>query len=46
MPKHVSDLQAPLVDTIPLQLLDYHVAILKSTDVDQPRNLANSATVE
>jgi glucosamine--fructose-6-phosphate aminotransferase (isomerizing) len=36
----------PLVFTIPLQLLAYHVAVLKGTDVDQPRNLAKSVTVE
>ncbi len=46
MPKHVSYFQAPLVYTVPLQLLAYHVAILKGTDVDQPRNLAKSVTVE
>ena len=34
------------VKTSPLQLLSYHVAILKGTDVDQPRNLAKSVTVE
>jgi glucosamine--fructose-6-phosphate aminotransferase (isomerizing) len=37
---------APIIFTIPLQLLSYHVAILKGTDVDQPRNLAKSVTVE
>ncbi|MEW8460673.1 MAG: glutamine--fructose-6-phosphate transaminase (isomerizing) [Candidatus Thiodiazotropha endolucinida] len=37
---------APIVYTVPLQLLSYHVAILKGTDVDQPRNLAKSVTVE
>jgi glucosamine--fructose-6-phosphate aminotransferase (isomerizing) len=37
---------APVVFTIPLQLLAYHVAVLKGTDVDQPRNLAKSVTVE
>ena len=37
---------APIVYTIPLQLLAYHVAVLKGTDVDQPRNLAKSVTVE
>jgi len=37
---------APIVYTIPLQLLSYHVAIIKGTDVDQPRNLAKSVTVE
>jgi glucosamine--fructose-6-phosphate aminotransferase (isomerizing) len=46
MPKHVSYFQAPAIYTIPLQLLSYHVAILKGTDVDQPRNLAKSVTVE
>jgi len=39
-------LLAPIVYTIPLQLLAYHVAVLKGTDVDQPRNLAKSVTVE
>lgn len=37
---------APIVYTIPLQLLSYHVAVAKGTDVDQPRNLAKSVTVE
>ena len=37
---------APIIFTIPLQILAYHVAILKDTDVDQPRNLAKSVTVE
>ena len=46
MPRHVTYFQAPAVYTIPLQLLSYHVAILKGTDVDQPRNLAKSVTVE
>jgi glutamine---fructose-6-phosphate transaminase (isomerizing) len=46
MPRHVTYFQAPVVYTIPLQLLAYHVAILKGTDVDQPRNLAKSVTVE
>ncbi|MFO1427095.1 MAG: glutamine--fructose-6-phosphate transaminase (isomerizing) [Steroidobacteraceae bacterium] len=46
MPKHVTYFQAPAVYTIPLQLLSYHVAILRGTDVDQPRNLAKSVTVE
>jgi glucosamine--fructose-6-phosphate aminotransferase (isomerizing) len=46
MPKHVSHFQAPAIYTIPLQLLAYHCAILKGTDVDQPRNLAKSVTVE
>ena len=46
MPKHVSHFQASTIYTIPLQLLAYHCAILKGTDVDQPRNLAKSVTVE
>jgi glucosamine--fructose-6-phosphate aminotransferase (isomerizing) len=46
MPKHVTYFQAPTIYTIPLQLLAYHVAILRGTDVDQPRNLAKSVTVE
>jgi glucosamine--fructose-6-phosphate aminotransferase (isomerizing) len=46
MPRAVSYFQAPVVYTIPLQLLAYHVAILRGTDVDQPRNLAKSVTVE
>ena len=37
---------APVISTIPLQLLAYHVAVLRGTDVDQPRNLAKSVTVE
>ncbi len=43
---HAPDVIAPMVYTIPLQLLSYHVAVLKGTDVDQPRNLAKSVTVE
>jgi len=43
---HCSDFLAPIVYTIPLQLLSYHVAVIKGTDVDQPRNLAKSVTVE
>jgi glucosamine--fructose-6-phosphate aminotransferase (isomerizing) len=46
MPKHVSHFQAAAVYTVPLQLLSYHCAILRGTDVDQPRNLAKSVTVE
>ena len=42
----VPDLLAPIVYVVPLQLLSYHVAVLKGTDVDQPRNLAKSVTVE
>ena len=37
---------APILYTIPVQLLAYHVAVVKGTDVDQPRNLAKSVTVE
>ncbi|MCG6863237.1 MAG: glutamine--fructose-6-phosphate transaminase (isomerizing) [Chromatiaceae bacterium] len=43
---HVDSLVSPLIFTVPLQLLAYHVAVLKGTDVDQPRNLAKSVTVE
>lgn len=43
---HVDELVAPIIYTIPLQLLSYYVAIIKGTDVDQPRNLAKSVTVE
>jgi len=46
MPVRVTELQAPVVFSIPMQLLAYHVAVLKGTDVDQPRNLAKSLTVE
>ena len=46
MPAQIQDFQAPIIYTIPLQLLAYHVAVLKGTDVDQPRNLAKSVTVE
>jgi glucosamine--fructose-6-phosphate aminotransferase (isomerizing) len=42
----VHELIAPLVYAVPVQLLAYHVAVLKGTDVDQPRNLAKSVTVE
>ena len=45
MPK-VNDIVAPIFYTIPMQLLSYHVALIKGTDVDQPRNLAKSVTVE
>ena len=37
---------APILYSIPVQLLAYHVAVAKGTDVDQPRNLAKSVTVE
>lgn len=46
LPVEVTALQAPVIFTVPLQLLAYHVAVLKGTDVDQPRNLAKSLTVE
>ena len=36
----------PILSIVPLQLLAYHVAVLRGTDVDQPRNLAKSVTVE
>ena len=42
----VPDLFAPMLYAIPAQLLAYHTAIAKGTDVDQPRNLAKSVTVE
>ena len=42
----IPELIAPIIYTIPLQLLAYHVAVLKGTDIDQPRNLAKSVTVE
>jgi len=42
----VPDSVAPIVYTVPLQLLAYHTAVMKGTDVDQPRNLAKSVTVE
>ncbi len=42
----VDNMISPIIYTIPLQLLSYHVAVLKGTDVDQPRNLAKSVTVE
>jgi glucosamine--fructose-6-phosphate aminotransferase (isomerizing) len=43
---HADRLIAPIVYTVPLQLLAYHVAVLRGTDVDQPRNLAKPVTVE
>ena len=46
MPAEIQDFQAPILYIIPLQLLAYHVGVLKGTDVDQPRNLAKSVTVE
>ncbi|MBI1326580.1 MAG: glutamine--fructose-6-phosphate transaminase (isomerizing) [Alphaproteobacteria bacterium] len=43
---HVHDFVAPILYAIPVQLLAYHTAVIKGTDVDQPRNLAKSVTVE
>ena len=42
----VSDLLSPILSIIPLQLLAYHIAVRRGCDVDQPRNLAKSVTVE
>ena len=42
----VNEIISPIIYTIPLQLLAYHVALIKGTDVDKPRNLAKSVTVE
>ena len=42
----VDPVVAPILYAIPVQLLAYHVAVIKGTDVDQPRNLAKSVTVE
>jgi glucosamine--fructose-6-phosphate aminotransferase (isomerizing) len=44
-PRHVGVL-SPILHTIPVQMLAYHAALLKGTDVDKPRNLAKSVTVE
>ena len=43
---HVSEVTAPIYYTVPMQLLSYHVALIKGTDVDQPRNLAKAVTAE
>ena len=43
---HIDNLLSPILLTIPLQLLAYHVALLKNCDIDKPRNLAKSVTVE
>jgi len=43
---HVSEITAAIYYTIPMQLLSYYVALIKGTDVDQPRNLAKAVTVE
>ena len=42
----ISEWLAPIIYSVPVQLLSYHVAVLRGTDVDQPRNLAKSVTVE
>ncbi|MDE3110998.1 MAG: SIS domain-containing protein, partial [Acidobacteriota bacterium] len=42
----VPDLLAPIIEVVPLQLLAYHIAVRRGCDVDQPRNLAKSVTVE
>jgi len=42
----VNNIIAPILYVVPLQLLSYHVALLKGTDIDKPRNLAKSVTVE
>ena len=44
--KNLGRITAPIIFTIPLQLLSYHVAIIRETNVDKPRNLAKSVTVE
>ena len=41
-----SDLLSPILSVVPLQLLSYHIAVRRGCDVDQPRNLAKSVTVE
>ena len=43
---HCPEALDPIIFTVPLQLLSYHVAVMKGTDVDHPRNLAKSVTVE
>ena len=45
LPEHYGEL-SPILHVVPLQLLSYHVALVKGTDVDKPRNLAKSVTVE
>jgi glucosamine--fructose-6-phosphate aminotransferase (isomerizing) len=45
LPEHYG-LLSPVLHVVPLQLLSYHVALVKGTDVDKPRNLAKSVTVE
>ena len=43
---HLDELLSPILLAVPLQLLAYHVALLKNCDIDKPRNLAKSVTVE
>jgi glucosamine--fructose-6-phosphate aminotransferase (isomerizing) len=43
---HTEEAFTPLLTTIPLQLLSYHIAVMRGCNVDQPRNLAKSVTVE
>ncbi|RPI07740.1 MAG: SIS domain-containing protein, partial [Zetaproteobacteria bacterium] len=43
---YISEYVAPMLETVPLQLLAYHIAVRRGCDVDQPRNLAKSVTVE
>ena len=43
---HTTDILTPLISVIPLQLLSYHIAVMRNCNVDQPRNLAKSVTVE
>jgi glucosamine--fructose-6-phosphate aminotransferase (isomerizing) len=45
LPEHYGEL-SPILHTLPLQLLAYHTAVARGTDVDKPRNLAKSVTVE
>ena len=42
----VNEIFSPLINTIPLQLISYHIALMRGCNVDQPRNLAKSVTVE
>jgi len=46
LPRHDAGVLSPIVSTVPLQLLAYHAALLRGNDVDKPRNLATSLTVE
>jgi len=43
---HVAEPLMPLISVVPLQLLSYHIAVMRGCNVDQPRNLAKSVTVE